>query len=206
MMKKILLVMLLFSASFTTFAQNENVTPKPFTKHEFMFSIGDPFWWNIGTNFFNYHYLYDQSWLRPDQYTKWDITLPSFTVSYLYRPLKWLWVGANISYSGYSEKICDLITNEKLGNKSSHAIALSPYIRFSYFNREKVNLYSGIGIGIYTLFQSNPIPPHPPLRFSTNIAYQLTFFGVTFGKKLVGSAELGFGYKGIFNMGIGYHF
>ena len=96
-------------------------------------------------------------------------------------------------------------SDEKLGNKSTHLVVLSPYIRFSYFNREKINLYSGIGLGIQAAFQTN-IPPNPSLRFSTNVACQLTFFGVSFGKKWVGSAELGLGYKGVFNMGIGYRF
>ena len=75
-----------------------------------------------------------------------------------------------------------------------------PQLRFYYLNREKVRLYSGFGIGFsLDTFRRHEVKVHP--------AVDLTLFGLTFGKRVFGFAELGGGSShGIIKAGIGYNF
>ncbi len=77
---------------------------------------------------------------------------------------------------------------------------------YRYQNMNKVQLYSGIGIG-YTF--GNETLTAPPDSGSTNstgslnsIAWQINAIGIRVGNSIAGFVEFGYGYKGIVNMGI----
>lgn len=202
-MKKSMLFGFFCSICCLGFSQAEETSPKKeFHQHEISFHLGDPSfhldtWYDYDFNHF--------SWMRDDYYNKWTITTPSITASYLYRPLKWFWIGADISYTGNYKIAHDLISETKIGKSSTHQFVLSPHLRFSYLNKEKVNLYSGIAVGFCYSFTKNNFTE---LEWygSTDLGLQVTAIGISVGKRWIGLAELGYGYKGIFNLGIGYRF
>jgi hypothetical protein len=51
-----------------------------------------------------------------------------------------------------------------------------------------------------------PFDSFAPTIGNVGVAFQATAFGVRFGKQVYGFAELGCGYKGILNVGIGTRF
>ncbi|MDR2980462.1 MAG: hypothetical protein LBV02_08525 [Bacteroidales bacterium] len=205
-MKKIALFLVLFSFCAIGSAQTENNPVKPFRSHEISFNIGDPAFIKIFTDYYynNYYYNYG-SWMRDDTYTGLYITTPTLTFTYLYRPLKWLWLGGCFAYTGEYRIEYDKFSEEKIGSNNASLLSLAPYIRFSYLNKEKVNLYSGFGLAMTYEIKSSTVG-RSRHWLSTEFTGQMTFFGVSFGKTVVGFAEVGFGYKGIINMGIGYRF
>lgn len=81
---------------------------------------------------------------------------------------------------------------------------------FSYLNREYVQLYSGLSMGVGLRRESFDKEPNSSMpeesSTSTRFAYQITGFGIRLGGKLAGFAEVGFGYKGIVSTGIVYRF
>lgn len=81
---------------------------------------------------------------------------------------------------------------------------------FSYLNREYVQLYSGLAMGVGLRRESFDKEPTSSMMLesssSTRFAYQITGIGVRLGGKLAGFAEVGYGYKGIVSTGIAYRF
>ena len=87
-----------------------------------------------------------------------------------------------------------------------------PELRFSYFNRPHMTLYSALAAGA-TLFLGNVFYADPYESFYwENIqkvypTFQLTAFGIRAGgERFFGTFETGFGIKGIVSGGIGYAF
>lgn len=85
---------------------------------------------------YNEHYRYTQHWF----------------VEYLYNLNYWYSFGVQIDYSGV---VWDEVTRNGIGkeiyrdkNNSFHNISIIPTIRFSYFHREYLSLYSSIGLGL----------------------------------------------------------
>lgn len=76
---------------------------------------------------------------------------------------------------------------------------------YRYVNQGPVQVYSGLGLGFTYATESLTPPPESSKSESTgnisNIAYQANAVGVRIGKKYGGFVELGYGYKGIINVG-----
>ncbi|MBQ9661163.1 MAG: hypothetical protein IJV37_07920 [Bacteroidales bacterium] len=77
-------------------------------------------------------------------------------------------------------------TTETHFRSRNYDLTLLPNVRFSYFNREWVRLYSGLGAGLTVAFDNERHAEFAP-------ALNLNFLGVQVGKgHWSGSAELGF--------------
>ncbi|MBC8320455.1 MAG: hypothetical protein H8E34_07020 [Bacteroidetes bacterium] len=78
--------------------------------------------------------------------------------------------------------------------------------QYRYQNMNKIQLYSGLGIG-YS-FGSETLNPlsnsgSPSVSGSINrIAWQINAIGVRIGDSIAGTVEFGYGYKGIVNVGL----
>jgi len=76
---------------------------------------------------------------------------------------------------------------------------------YRYVNQGPVQVYSGLGLGFTYATETLTMPPESSKSESTgnisNIAYQVNVAGVRLGKKYGGFVELGYGYKGIINVG-----
>ena len=185
-MKKITLTIVLISCVSIIFAQENavvsNEQPKEiqFPKNEIALSVGD-------------NMFHNQIW---EGYND-AIGFGSYSLSYHYRIKNWLWCGAYVNafptagygYYGSSTRSYALSTK----------ISVAPSIRFSYFNKPLVNLYSAASVGWGMSINEKD-------KQNLNLFFQVTFFGVSIGKKFFGGAEVGIGYKGLFCANLGYRF
>jgi hypothetical protein len=129
---------------------------------------------------------------------------PAITISYTNEMKRWLALTINASYVGFFQREKEIETNTITDKYSSHRFTLYPMVRFSYFNRPLIRLYSALGLGIG--FKSGGWSSDNNNSSTYYTSGQATFFGVSVGKKLVASWELGIGSMGIATMGIGYRF
>ena len=191
MKKSALIFIVLFF--FTAVHAQEN----DFYKHELKIAVSTPSW------------IYNELVLERNE--RFNIS-PS--VSYLYRPVKWFWVGANVvNYFGntlyyhWREYDTNGEFHDFTKSKMKYAFAFAPEIRFSYVNKDNHILYSSFSggwcweNGYDKRFQSYPL---------RRDYIQITYFGFTvnFGKNnnIFLGGELGSGLKGALNFHGGYRF
>lgn len=164
----------------------------------------DPFWEDYNT---------PHTWFSEyDEYRTATQTTGTLYFSYVYRVAKWCSVGATVSYVGFFSKTRDRITNDVLGHSSEHYITVMPTVRFSWFNRPCVTMYSGLagGLGIVSQESRYGRPDRDSLFYSSHTwptwAAQVTLFGIQAGRKWYGFAEIGAGSRSTLTAGFGYHF
>ena len=176
-------------------------------RHEIRFEVGDPLGIMILQNKNNHLPNISGSNLTAVGHA-WRAT-PVFSFNYHYRLTKWLWAGAMVNYAFFKDHTD--YTYTRFRDCTQHGITLMPELRFSYFNRPHVTLYSAAALG-YTFFLGRKnvsladLHSHQ-LYLSIFPSFQLTAFGVRAGgEHLFGTFETGFGIKGIVSAGIGYAF
>lgn len=210
-MKKTFFTLMLALAVTAAFAQNEEEpdwrTELP--RHEIGFCIGDPaiallyrpstFGWN------NDGYTPDDWFLDDKFYHGPRYATCPLTFHYMYRAAKFLWLGFDFSYMGVYSKLYREWDDAQFGWMNEHYLTLMPKIRFSYFNRKYVTMYSGISTGI-TVGLIEPEFPAGFLSVRVRPAVQATFYGISVGRTWYGFAEVGCGYNGFIRTGFGYHF
>lgn len=192
------------------FAEDKGETFDLAKSHYVNLSIGDATIASIiyGTRsiFFSYDYdapYYTYNLFDPDYKLGPKYATGSITASYYYRFKSWFWLGANLSYTGFTQNYYDSFTKERLGTNTNHVITALPTVRFSYLNKQYVTLYSEFAFGITYNYQK---------QYSRTVesqvlpAWHTTLIGVSAGKDLYGFAELGSGLRGIAIVGIGYRF
>ena len=190
-MKKIALVCIVLLPFLAVHAQEEN-----FHKQELKVSCGTPSW------------IYN---LMLERNEKFYFTA---SVAYLYRPIKWLWFGANaVNYFGNKiyYNVREYNTSGEFHDftksKKKYAFALAPEVRFSYINKKECILYSSLSNGWcwengYDLAWRK----YPYKRGYMHITW--LGFSVNFGENHTSflGCELGSGFKGLFNFHGGYRF
>ena len=133
-----------------------------------------------------------------------EIHTQAITLSYTRESKRWLALSINASYSGAFQNERESASGKITDKYRRHRIAVYPMARFTYLNRPIVRLYSAAGFGfgmeIENWSNSNR---H---EYNTRLDGQLTLFGVSVGKKLFASWEIGAGSKGFLTMGAGYRF
>lgn len=202
MKKSILLLLLSVPFGLGLFAQE--AAPdwrQTFKRHEFSLAIGDPVMANRvrSVHFSNNN---STSWLEIPTYTNVKTTLP-ITLGYRFRLLKWLWLGGDISYCGFFGTSRNIYTEEPVYGYRENTVSIMPAIRFSYFNREHVTLYSGFASGLKFGFSK----AYNERRSYVRLPFQLTLFGVSAGSQSwFGFAEIGVGTEGFAKAGFGYRF
>ena len=176
-------------------------------RHEIRFEVGDPLGIMILQNKNNHLPNISGSNLTAVGYA-WRAT-PVFSFNYHYRLTKWLWAGAMVNYVFF--KVHTDYTFTRFRNRTQHGITLMPELRFSYFNRPHVTLYSAAALG-FTFFLGHINTSLDDLHsyqlyISEFPSFQLTAFGIRAGgEHLFGTFELGAGIKGFASAGIGYAF
>lgn len=120
---------------------------------------------------------------------------PLLSISYNHYLKNWFSLNTRLSYSGRYNYIYTGADSYVDHLEINPVINIMEVAQFTYMRKEKVRLYSGVGLGISTLYGSL-IP-----------AIQFTFFGASFGKKVFGFVETGGGTE-YFSVhgGIGYRF
>ena len=140
-----------------------------------------------------------------------NLNLFPINVGYYYQVLPWLQVGGEFSaYANSLINLYDPISSTRVVNYTNTSLYLTAGLRFTYYQTNLVQLYSGLSLGVRMNVESKkstlPYGSFAPFINDVGVAFQATAFGVRFGKQVYGFAELGCGYKGILNVGIGTRF
>ena len=198
-MKRIIFITTILLSTLVLSAQKDST----FYKHEVKVSVGDAI---VAEIFWTYDAWGDQ---RNNAHLYTNISF-----SYLYRPVKWFWIGGNfINYLGnriyYNWREYDVDGNFKDFSKSKikYCAVIAPEIRFSYLNRKAIILYSALSAGIcFENGFSSKRYKYPEI----NYYFHLTYFGFSgnFGKNnnIFLGGELGVGMKGFGSIHGGYRF
>lgn len=126
----------------------------------------------------------------------------SYSINYDYNILQWLAVGARGSYEGWQfngklNSVDDVVNHFH----NCHRASVLMNVRFTYINRENVQLYSGIGLGLSYLFRNEDGERYNYLGFAGSV----TPIGIHVGAKNVYAlAELGLGTEALMSIGIGF--
>lgn len=127
----------------------------------------------------------------------------AYSFNYDYSILKWLAVGAKLSYEGWQFKGQVESDNNILQDAyrmSNRASALLN-IRFTYINREHVQLYSAVGLGMSYFFKTEDSEKYNYLGFAGSV----TPIGVHLGAKNVYAlAEISLGTEALMSIGMGF--
>ena len=212
-MKRFYLLLFLLLAAATLSAQNKSVEreegedyvkitkiiPKWDAKHDIRFSVGS---YSLVASLFLDGVQYDDLYLgdlHSSVYSATTYTTPQrfwgvYTFSYAYQFRRWFAFGGMVSYGLVTQSRHDLESGAVVKRMDGHAVSVMPTCRFTYLNREKVQLYSAVSTGMIV---------------GTGAALpwmDLTLFGCSVGKNLFGFAEVGLGFSGWGRVGIGYRF
>lgn len=92
-------------------------------------------------------------------------------------------------------------------HRKTSFILVLPTGQYNYLSREKVQLYGNLGVGLlsYSVDESKDDGTTSGDNYA-GFAFQLNPVGVRVGKQFAGYAELGFGFKGIVNIGASIKF
>ena len=154
-------------------------------------------WYNTDTPLERYEkgrYIYDDK-----------IFTEAISLSYSRELKRWLALGINLTYSGVFQKERRTSDDQVVNRYRKHRIGLFPMVKFTYFNRPIIRLYSAAGFGMGVRderWTSNKASHEREILLSG----QLTFFGVSVGKKIFASWEVGAGSMGYITMCAGYRF
>lgn len=180
----------------------EIVLPKRINKHDIRVGVGSL---GLMTSLFLddwgcYDYLdlaatsFNTSLKNADTYStpRWFVGI--YSLSYTYHHFRWLQYGATVSFGASTCKTRHTLTNEVLENNNLYLLSVMPTVRFVWYWREKVQLYSSVSLGVMTdMYEILPWG-------------DVTLVGCSFGRKFFGFTEVGFGASGIFRIGMGYRF
>ena len=191
-MKKIFLFAILLAAASGVFAQeNEKVLPQ----RELQVEIGES---------------------AIMQLLSGENTSPTISVTHNRRINEKWWYGVSAAYSRnsahnlvYTGTIYKEGTFQSINvlRSNNDVFTIAPAIKFSYYNAERVQMYSGLQAGISLISDKNLYVDGRTVAGSTmSFFFQLTAFGINYGKDFYIGAEAGFGYKGMLNLTAGYRF
>lgn len=191
-MKKIFLFAILLAAASEVFAQeNEKVLPQ----RELQVEIGES---------------------AIMQLLSGENTSPTISVTHNRRINEKWWYGVSATYSRnsvhnlvYTGTIYKEGTFQSINvlRSNNDVFSIAPAIKFSYYNAERVQMYSGLQAGISLISGKNLYVDGRTVAGSTmSFFFQLTAFGINYGKDFYIGAEAGFGYKGVLNLVAGYRF
>ncbi len=193
-------------------AQQAEVTDKKY-RHHVELSVGEFFLWNIA----GYSAFAVPQQPIQDAYQRWEtqlpinpswahdaMSVPPINVGYFYQVLDWLQVGGELSTATKAALRTDVRDDRTTAYFAQTNLYIAGGIRFNYYHKNILDLYSGLTLGASVQFlhtESNPL-------YETEgfVAWHLTALGLRFGKQVYGVVEVGYGYKGLLTLGIGTRF
>lgn len=122
----------------------------------------------------------------------------------------WLGVGAIFSFGQISTNYDSMANGTEVYTKKNTNFTLMPAVKFDWFRREHIGLYSKIGVGV--LLCNMKTTPADPAEMPTNelvwgFNWQVSAIGFEFGgPQLRGFIEGGMGEQGVALVGIRYKF
>ncbi len=118
----------------------------------------------------------------------------NYSLTYTYHDRKWLQYGGQLVFGASTRSRKDSVTGNEVENLNRYLLSVMPTVRFNWFYREKVQMYSSVSLGVVTDFED------------LYVWGDTTLLGCSFGRNFFGFAELGLGMGGWLRGGIGYRF
>lgn len=118
----------------------------------------------------------------------------NYSLSYTYHDRKWLQYGGQVVFGASTRSRKDAQTGNKIENQNYYVLSVMPTVRFNWFYRERVQMYSSVSLGLCTDFED------------LYVWGDMTLFGCSFGRKVFGFVELGGGMSGWLRAGLGVRF
>ena len=183
----------------TTVVTTVRTVPNFVPKHDLRVGVGTL---SLSTSFIldggwymdDYHRSFRQDMAMADTYLTPLTFVGNYSLSYTYHDRRWLQYGGTVTFGASTRWRKDAVTGQKIENLSTHAVAVMPSVRFVWFYREKVQLYSSISLGLVTDFDE------------AYVWGDVALVGCSFGRKVFGFVELGGGMAGSARIGLGYRF
>lgn len=109
-----------------------------------------------------------------------------------------------IGFDGSYTKLKDVLKfdGKEVGNLDKYFYTIAPYIAYNYVKKGNLSMYSGIGLGYAFVKDAYTTDDGDEIENIGEFAFHLNAFGVRYGKNIGGYVEVGYGYKGIVNLGI----
>ena len=193
-MKRIICIAIILLGISVSHAQTDTT----FYKHEVRVSVGEGFLPSVFSLLLPTEVMYSAT----------------FSVSYLYRPIKWLWVGGNFVnclgakiYYDWREYYPDGNYRDFTKSKRKYYAALAPEVRFSMLNKKYLILYGAlsVGVGFEDGYDSKAVKYPKIFPY-----FQITPFGISGNvgknKNIFIGGEVGIGYRSFFSVHGGYRF
>ena len=204
-MKRIIIIMTLLIACATWHsAQAETKETRAENPHELRLGVGDC----------SIYYAQRYS-PHPGSYVdarEFDVLLPNIFVGYQYRVNNWFSAGVQVNTiwdKGSDYIFDDFVTDVRILDFTEGWVHVIPTTTFTYFHRNWVNLYSGIGVGYAMQLETKGKTRNVWHTF----AAQATLLGISVGKNhWFGTFEAGALFTGrsfpdrCFNFAVGYRF
>lgn len=98
--------------------------------------------------------------------------------------------------------------DKSLGTVKHNMFTLAVEARVDYLNKEFFGMYLGLGVGatIIKTKSSSDGTDVSDVDPDSHFNFHVTALGFRVGKQFGGTAELGYGYRGIANVGLYYRF
>ncbi|MCD4791450.1 MAG: hypothetical protein K8R37_15755 [Bacteroidales bacterium] len=192
MKKQIIIISLLLVLPATIFAQNK--------KHEIVLGYG------VGTH---YAIVEEMAGILGVFITlgTFDVEFESGTgailLGYRYSAGEKFSIGIDGSYTKIKEIL--KIQGNPVGKLEKEFYTIAPYVAYNYIKKENFSMYSGIGLGY--AFEKDEYTTDDGGDETKNIgefAFHINAFGVRYGKSIGGYVEVGYGYKGLVNLGVSF--
>ena len=111
----------------------------------------------------------------------------TYGIDYYYQVNSWFRPGAKVVYEGLTTTIYDS-TDVIINHYNTSTLSVMPSVQFSYFNKKHVKLYSGIDLGVGTIFDDNKKGSGKPSVF---FAFNVTPIGIRVGNdRIYGLVEM----------------
>ena len=143
---------------------------------------------------------------------EFDVLLPNIFIDYQYRVNSWLAAGVQVNTiwdKGSDYIFDDFVTDVRILDFTEGWVHVIPTATFTYFHRDWVNLYSGIGVGYAMQLETKD----QTRNIWHTFAAQATLLGISVGKNhWFGSFEAGALFTGrsfpdrCFTFSVGYRF
>ena len=171
--------------------------PKFSPKHDIRAGVGIvslPLLLASGGVYDEYYPDFRRDMANADTYLTPEYFWGNYSLSYTYHDRKWLQYGGHVVFGATTQSRRDAYTNGEVEDLSHYLLSVMPTVRFNWFYREAVQMYSSVSLGAVTDFED------------LYVWGDVTLVGCSFGRKFFGFAELGLGMGGWLRGGIGYRF
>ena len=170
-----------------------NFTPK----HDIRVGVGTvslPTLLALDEGYNDYYPDFRRDMANADTYFTPRYFVGNYSLSYTYQDRRWLQYGGQVVFGSSTRSRKNSFTHETVANLNYYVLSVMPTVRFSWFYRDAVQMYSSVSLGVVTDFDE------------LMVWGDATLFGCSFGRKFFGFAEVGLGMSGWLRAGIGYRF